>query len=276
MEYADLHIHTTASDGILSPEQVIWWAAKKQLKAISITDHDTINGVAEALLINKQNNDIEIVPGIELNSYFNGEEVHVLGYYIDITDEAFLNKLKEIQDFRYNRALKIIKKLNMLNISISVDQVLSISKGDSVGRPHIARALVKNGYAKDVKDAFNRYLAKDCPAYVERYKLTTKQAIETINNIKGIPVLAHPGLLNNKAIINELLDLGFRGIEVYHSKHDESAVNRFLKIALEKDLLITGGSDCHGKLIDGKPELGNAAIDHGKFIELKKAAISKN
>lgn len=271
MEYVDLHIHTTASDGTLSPEQVLWWARKKKLKAISITDHDTINGVAEAISINKQNKDLEIVPGIELNSYFDKEEVHVLGYYIDYTNVAFLNKLKEIQESRYNRAIKIIKKLNDMNINISFEQVLSISKGVSIGRPHIARVLSENGYSKDIKDAFNKYLGKDCPAYVERYKLTTKQAIQMISNVKGIPVLAHPGLLNNKTIIKELLDQGFQGIEVYHTKHDNNTIKELLKIATK--LLITGGSDCHGKTADGIPELGNVTIDYNTFMKLKKAAI---
>lgn len=275
MGYADLHIHTTASDGLLTPEQVIWWAKNKQLKAISITDHDTIDGVAKAVLINGPWSEFEIVPGIELSSNHNGEEVHVLGYYIDYADESFMNKLKEIQESRYNRALKMISKLKEMDIHISVKQVLNISKGASIGRPHIARALIENGYTKDVKDAYAKYLNKDCPAYVKRYKLTTKQAIQMINSVKGIPVLAHPGLLKDKAIINDLLNQGFDGIEVYHTKHDGETTMELLKIALDEKLLVTGGSDCHGKLVNKTPELGNIRIGYDRFIELKNAAKSK-
>lgn len=276
MKYADLHIHTNASDGLLSPEEVIWWANKIKLKAISITDHDTINGVAKAINSNINKDTPEIVPGIELNSDFYGEEVHVLGYYIDYTDVGFLNKLKEIQQSRYTRAINIIKKLKGLNINISTEQVFNASKGESIGRPHIARILVEKGYANDVKDAFNKYIGIDSPAYVERYKLTTKQAVSIINNVGGIPVLAHPGLLKKKTVINELLEQGFKGIEVYHSKHDKKITNQLLEIAINKNLIITGGSDCHGKPINGVPELGTVTIDYESFLKLKNAVKVNN
>ena len=270
--YADLHIHTNASDGLLSPEEVIWWANKKKLKAISITDHDTINGVAKAITQSMNKDAPEIVPGIELNSDFSGEEVHVLGYYIDYSDVDFINRLKEIQQSRYTRAIKIIEKLNGLNINISLEQVLNKSKGESIGRPHIARVLVEKGYANDIKDAFNKYIGMDSPAYVERYKLTTKQAINIISSVGGIPVMAHPGLLKKKDILNKLLEQGFKGIEVYHTKHDKKITKQLLEIAINKNLLITGGSDCHGKLINGAPELGAATIDSENFLKLKNAA----
>lgn len=271
MQYADLHIHTTASDGILTPKEVLKWAYKKGLKAISITDHDTVSGMIEALNINRFI-DLEVIPGIELNSKYNDEEVHVLGYYINYNNKDFLEKLKEIQQFRHDRANKMIKKLNYLNIRINLDEVRSISKGESVGRPHIAYALINKGYTKDIKSAFKEYLGAGCPAYVDRYKLSTKLAIMMINDAGGVPVIAHPGLLKDKSKLNDILDQGFLGIEVYHSKHDNETVRILKDFAVKKGLLITGGSDCHGKLYNGEPILGTVAIDYNEFSLLKQFA----
>lgn len=272
MQYADLHIHTNASDGLLSPEEVVWWACKKQLKAISITDHDTISGVVKALRINNYKDYLEIVPGIELNSDFYGEEIHVLGYYINCNNEWFISKLEEIQLSRYYRAIKMIKKLNDININISMEQVEKISKGKSIGRPHIARVMIEKGYVNDLKSAFDKYIGKNRPAYVDRYKLSTKQAIQMISDIGGIPVLAHPGLLKEKSKIYTILNQGFKGIEVYHIKHDKDTVKWLEGVAKRKELIITGGSDCHGILVNKEPVLGTITINFSKFLLLKKAA----
>jgi len=271
MQYADLHIHTTASDGVLAPKEVLKWAFKKGLKAISITDHDTVSGMTEALSINKLT-DLEIIPGIELNSEHNDEEVHVLGYYFNYNNKGFLEKLREIQQFRHDRAIKMIRKLNHLNIDINIDEVKYISNGESVGRPHIAQALINKGYAKDIKSAFKDYIGIGCPAYVGRYKLSTKQAIMMINDADGVPVLAHPGLLKDESKLNDILDQGFSGIEVYHSKHDNKTVKRLKDFAREKGLLITGGSDCHGKPHNNEPILGTVTINYNEFSLLKQFA----
>lgn len=274
MRYADLHIHTTASDGVLTPEEVLKWAYNKGLKAISITDHDTISGMTKALSINRFI-DLEIVPGIELNSEYLDEEIHVLGYYINYDNKSLLAKLKEIQQFRHDRAIKMIKNLKDLNMDISIDEVKKISKGESIGRPHIAQALINKGYSKDIKSAFRDYIGAGCPAYADRYKLSTKQAIIMINDAGGIPVLAHPGLLKNKSKLNDILNQGFSGIEVYHSKHDNETVKSLKEIAKKRELIITGGSDCHGKLYNNEPILGTVTINYNEFFLLKQFAQKK-
>ncbi len=263
MQKVDLHIHTTASDGLLTPDEVVHWANKKNLRAFSITDHDTVSGVKEVLKKYKSSYS-EIIPGIELNSDYYGEEIHVLGYYIDCNNKFFTDKLKEIQHFRYNRAVRMIKKLNDLGVNIDIKQIEKESVGKSIGRPHIAHILIDNGYAKNLKSAFDKYIGKNRPAYVERYKLTTKQAINMVIEAKGVPVLAHPGLIENKNLINDILNLGFKGIEVYHTKHDKETEEWLLEIASAQGLAITGGSDCHGVLINKEPILGSVFIDYQK------------
>lgn len=275
MQYADLHIHTNASDGILTPEEVVEWAYRKKLKAISITDHDTVSGIDRAIRANKVKNSLEIIPGIELNTDYNGEEVHILGYYIDYKNKWFLNILKNMQQSRYERAIKMIHILNGLNIMISMDQVQKISKGNSIGRPHIARAMIESGYIDNIKNGFDKYLGKGRLAYVERFKLDSKQAIEIINKIGGVAVLAHPGLIKNKDLISSLIYLGIQGIEVYHTKHDLDTIKYLNYISKEKKLLITGGTDCHGIMVNNQPILGNVKIDYSNVIKLKNAAKFK-
>lgn len=273
MDFADLHIHTNASDGLLSPEEVLWWSGRKMLRAISITDHDTISGVIDAMNINIYD-DIEIIPGIELNSEYNEEDIHVLGYYINCKDKKFLNRLEEIQKARFTRAKKMIKKLNEMNVEINIEEVLEVSKSNNIGRPHIARILVEKGYVKDMKNAFDLYIGKNRPAYADRYKLKTKDAIEMICEVGGVPVLAHPGLIKNKPDIFNILKEGFKGIEVYHTKHSKKDIKWLLKIAKNNNMLITGGSDCHGALFNNEPILGTIGIDYEGVRLLQKAALS--
>ncbi|HHY77264.1 MAG TPA: PHP domain-containing protein [Clostridiales bacterium] len=270
MEYADLHIHTNASDGLLSPEEVVKWAIIKKLRAIAITDHDTITGIEPAINSNDRPDKLEIIPGVELNTEFDGKEVHILGYFIDYKNSWFLDILDKIQNSRYHRAKKMVEKLQHLGIKISFERVEEISKGNSIGRPHIARAMVESGYVSDIPDAFDKYIGEGCPAYVERYKLTTREAIEVINKIKGIPVLAHPGLITDKNIINYILDLDIMGIEVFHPKHDSDMINYLFSLSKKRGLFITGGTDCHGYMQNGQPIMGNVSIDYNKVLELKK------
>lgn len=270
MEYADLHIHTNASDGLLSPEEVVKWAIIKKLRAIAITDHDTITGIEPAINSNDRPDKLEIIPGVELNTEFDGKEVHILGYFIDYKNSWFLDILDKIQNSRYHRAKKMVEKLQHLGIKINFERVEEISEGSSIGRPHIARAMVESGYVSDIPDAFDKYIGEGCPAYVERYKLTTREAIEVINKIKGIPVLAHPGLITDKNIINYILDLDIMGIEVFHPKHDSDMINYLFSLSKKRGLFITGGTDCHGYMQNGQPIMGNVSIDYNKVLELKK------
>jgi predicted metal-dependent phosphoesterase TrpH len=261
MDIADLHIHTTASDGLLTPSEVVKWAYYKKLKAIGITDHDNIGGISEAEQASLEYN-IEVVPGVELNSQFKDEEIHILGYYIDYGSVILTDKLAQIKNSRYDRMIKMIEKLNSLGFNISKEDLDIVSEGTTVGRPHIARALLEKGYVSSLKVAFDKYLGKNKPAYVERYRLSIGEAIELIKKIGGVPILAHPGLIENKRYLSDILNMGIEGIEVYHTKHDHTTTKELLMMATERKLLITGGSDCHGMFVKDEPILGNVHIDY--------------
>jgi predicted metal-dependent phosphoesterase TrpH len=268
MHKADLHVHTTASDGLLSPEEVVKWAAHKKLSAIAITDHDTIKGIQQAALISNQYN-VEVIPGIEFSSEHMDEEIHILGYYFDYNKDWLKVKLDEMYQSRYNRAIKMIDKLKEIDIHITLEQVKGIAENGTIGRPHIARAMQENGYIENMKEAFNKYIGKGGPAYVERYRICAQEAIDIIKQLGGVPVLAHPGLINKKDCIEEIIDMGIEGIEVYHTKHDAKIIKYALKLAAERKLLITGGSDCHGVFLHNEPILGNVWVDY-KYVELLK------
>lgn len=270
--FGDLHIHSTESDGTKKPKEVVKLAKENGLSIISLTDHDTVNGISEALTSSKKYN-IELIPGIEINSFDGKQDVHILGYFINYKNDEFLQELKRIRNFRVDRAKEIIYKLNKININISLSDVLSFTDLDFIGRPHIARALVKKGYVKTVKEAFDIYIGENCPAYVERYKLHPIKSINIIKDVGGIPVIAHPGLLENKNIINTLRDNGLMGIEVYHSKHSIADIKYFKDYAIDNNLLITGGSDFHGVEVDGKQLLGTIKLDYKYIDKLKETYI---
>lgn len=271
---ADLHIHTTASDGLLTPEEVVKWAAQKKLKAVAITDHDTINGIEPAIDISDRYN-VEVIPGIEFSSEHMDEEIHILGYYIDYKQQWLKEKLDGMYQSRYVRAIKMIDKLKELGMEITLEQVEAIAEGGTIGRPHIARAMQENGYIASVKDAFKQYIGKGGPAYVERYRISCQEAIDIIKKLGGVPVLAHPGLINNKSCIDDILDMGIEGVEVYHTKHDDETVRNTLRLIATRKLLITGGSDCHGIFLNNEPILGNVWVDY-RYVQLLKEKANRN
>lgn len=267
MNKLDMHIHTTASDGKLTPIEVVELAIKKNLKGIAITDHDTVNGVIEAREYNQ--NDIIIIPGIEFSCIKNNNEIHLLGYFIDYKNDNIINITNKIITHRKNRADKIIKKLNNIGVNIKVEDVLNESKGKSIGRPHIARVLINKNYVNSINEAFEKYLAKGRPAYVKRYKLSLQEGIDLIHNANGIAVIAHPGLLDNSINLKTLIhSYNIDGIEVYHSKHSENQEKQFYKIAINDNLIITGGSDYHGDRKEIAFDLGDKYIDVENIKEL--------
>lgn len=266
--FADLHIHSTASDGTNSPSEVVRLSKEYGLNAIALTDHDTIDGLKEAIE-SAQKYNIEVIPGIELNSYDGEQDVHILGYFINYNDKIFKKRLEKIINSRIDRGTQIIKKLNKLNINISLEDVLEFANDNFIGRPHIAQAMVKKNYVETVKEAFEKYIGEGRPAYVERYRLHPFESIHYILDNGAIPVLAHPGLLKNKDIIKKLVINGLKGIEVYHSKHTTAESEYYLKKAKELGLIITGGSDFHGIEVDGKQLLGTIKLDY-KYVELLK------
>lgn len=262
----DLHIHTSASDGLLSPSSVVDYSVKKKLRAIAVTDHDTVSGLPEAIARSKIYNNFTVINGIELSCSYLNEEVHILGYFIDPESPVLIKALKNFKEDRFNRAIKIIKRLNELNIEINMDDVRKYSSGEIFGRPHIARALVYNGYVSDISEAFNLYLGKGKPAYVERNKLSIPDGIDLIHKANGIAVLAHPGILDNKDAIFYVIEKEIDGMEVIHSKHSQWDVLNLLKIANENNLIVSGGSDWHGDTKNNNIILGEYYVNYYNFI----------
>ncbi len=266
----DLHIHTTASDGSLSPGKIVRKAYEMGYSAIAITDHDTIDGINEAKSVG-ENIGLEVIPGIEINTEFKKHEVHILGYFIDQFNQELLVKLDEVKKARINRVKKIINKLNDINIDISEEEVFSLSDGGAVGRSHIARILHEKGYVNSFSEAFDKYIAIGKVAYVERYRLTPNEAIELIENAGGIPVLAHPALIKNDKIVKEIINMGVKGLESYYYEHDLQDTKKYLKIAKKNKLLITGGSDDHGPGNKDGLRLGKMKLDYNIVENLKES-----
>lgn len=263
VEY-DLHMHTTASDGIFSPLEVYQKAVSKGLKGIAITDHDTVEGLAELQGKIKAGavDSLMVIPGIELNTDFNDEEIHILGYFIDTTHEILLEHLKHIKQARYERARLMVEKLQKMGMSVTFTEVEQYARQDLIARPHIAMALMKKGYVSSIKDAFIRFIGKGCPAYVPRYKFTPRQAIDLIKTAGGVSVLAHPGLLKRHASTMDIIACGIEGIEAYYPEHTGVQIEKYLLLAREFNLFITGGSDFHGNGSDGgRSRLGVCGID---------------
>lgn len=254
--YIDLHIHTTESDGTLTPSQVVRYAKEKGLKAIAITDHDTIHGNEEAIK-EGVNEGVEVIPGVEISVDYSPGTMHMLGYFITTEDPILNEKLTLLQDSRADRNPRIIEKLNKLGLSLTYDEVVQVSGGGQVGRPHMAQVLMKKGYTKSIKEAFDKYLGKGAPAYLDKFRLSAVEAITMITDAGGIPVLAHPFTLYCKssdeldALVEKLVNQGLQGLEVYYSEHDERKTSSYKLLAKRYNLAITGGSDFHGKNMKG-------------------------
>jgi len=242
----DLHMHSTFSDGLFTPTELIGKAVTKKLAAVSLTDHDCLDGTHEAVAAGKENG-IEVLSGVELSCEFKGRDLHILGYGVDPDHAEFQEMLRRFRDTREARGLKIIEKLDKLGVSIDADDVMEKSGQGALGRPHIAAVLFEKGYVKTPSEAFDRYIAEGGPAYVPKYKMSPPEAIRHIRQAGGLAFMAHPGIfLKDMDEMSALLDEGFDGVEVYHSKHDGAMVKALIAIAEENDLLVSGGSDYHG------------------------------
>ncbi len=268
----DLHVHTLASDGVESPEQVITRALRVGLGGVAITDHDTIDGLERAMNFIIENNlEIDLIPGIELNTDFGENEVHILGYFIDFHNEYLKKRLSEIRLQRLLRAEKIIAKLKLLELYISLEQVQKLAQGDLIGRPHIARALVQNGYVSSEEEAFHKYIDRGKSAYVSRYKFLPSEAIFLIQQAGGIAVLAHPGLIKQPEIISEIINMGIEGLEVYYPEHSPEQILALNLQADKHHLLVTGGSDFHGPgSIESRNSLGFVGINEDMMNRIRE------
>lgn len=274
MHFSDLHIHSSYSDGILTPYEIITVADKKNIKYISITDHDTVDSQT-CIESFKGPKKLTIIPGIELSTEYMQHEIHLLGYFIDINNTDLKDALRSIRQSRIDRITEIINTLNKLDIKISIEDI-AIDKYISIGRPHIARVLVEKGYSSSIKEAFTNYLMKGRPAFIERYKIAYKDAMQLIVQSGGIVVLAHPGELYKGLDMNRLIKdfkvYGLRGLEVFHPSHSNNDISKFYNIAKKYNLIITGGSDYHGFNYNSNIEIGSVGINEDltqKLFKLK-------
>lgn len=271
----DLHLHTTASDGRLSPAELVRLIAECGLKQVSISDHDTTEGLAEAYQEAEKFPGLRIIPGIELSTNIPGDEIHMLGYFIEYHDDEFQGILKKFRAGRIDRAQEMVERLAALGIILEWDRVQEIAGDGSVGRPHIALAMVEKGYCNEPKDAFPEYLGRNGLAYVERAKTTPEEAIQMLRRVGGVPVLAHPAYLSDlEGNIGRLKAAGLVGMEVYYAKFDQDTVRHLKRLADQYGLIPCGGSDYHG-LGNADDALPGAAGPPASTVEqLEEAARS--
>jgi len=243
----DLHIHSTASDGRLTPVDIVREAAEQGLTFIALADHDTVDGIASAQAAAQAFPGLKVIPCVEISTDIPQGEVHALGYFIDYTDHELGATLNRFRNSRLRRAQGMVAKLDDLGIHIDWQRVQQIASGSSIGRPHIAQAMLEKGYIDSIKQAFTEYLSRDRPAYVEREKMTPAESVELIVKAQGLPVLAHPLTFNDpEAITIELKAAGLVGIEAYYDGYTAEEINRLVGLADRHNLIATGGSDYHG------------------------------
>ena len=253
----DLHMHSTASDGSQTPADVVAAALAAQLRAIALTDHDTVAGLpdAEAKAVGTP---LTIIRGVELSAYEGADEFHILGLHL--SDVSFMEtRLTLFRDARRDRAERIVERLNGIGVRITFDDVLSLAGDAALGRPHIARALVENGWARDLRDAFDRYLGQGRPGYLEKHRLLTGEAIALIHECGGLAVFAHPGSVGTRARVESFVQVGLDGIEVIHPSHSADDRARLLALADHFGLVPSGGSDSHGAT-EGSRTIGAMAV----------------
>ncbi|MFQ5882333.1 MAG: PHP domain-containing protein [Candidatus Methylomirabilales bacterium] len=265
---ADLHLHSYYSDGTFSPQEVIARAAALRLSPIALTDHDTVAGIPEALQAGN-GMQVEVIPGVELSVDEINQEIHILGYFIHWEDPALQRTLDLLESRRRERLQEILRRLRRLEVSLSLPEVLSMAGKGTVGRLHVARALLARGIVGNLEEAFDRFLAHGRPAYVEHVGFTVHQVVTAIREAGGITVLAHPGA-DGLALLPSLIEAGLQGIEVFHPSHTSEDIFTLTRVAAQSGLLITGGSDCHG-LAKGEVRLGQIRLPLDYVERLRQA-----
>ena len=255
----DLHVHSTCSDGTLTPVQVVRAAASKGLSALALADHDTVAGVLPALRIAARHG-LDLFPAVEVSAQHGPQELHILGFLIDLDEPELAGALVRVREGREDRLERIVSRLNSLDVPITLEQVREIAGEGSVGRPHVAAALVRMGAVSSPQQAFQLYLRRGRPAYVDRYRLGVEDAIRLIRNAGGLPVLAHPGLGCPDGVIRHLVTLGLGGLEAYHVDHRAAQTQHYLRMAESMDLIVTGGSDSHGPEGPAPVEIGQVYV----------------
>ncbi len=264
----DLHAHTTASDGALSPTALVELARREGIGVLGVTDHDTVAGLDEALAAGTRVG-VEVIPGMEISCYYHRQEVHLLGYFVHHHGPALLEQLAAWREERLGRMRHMVERLRRYGIHLDADRLAARDAGASVGRPHVAQALVQDGHVATVEEAFDRFLAEGKPAYVPRQRVPVAQAILLVRKAGGLPVLAHPGIYHNDGMIADLVRDGLAGIEVLHRDHNEAAVERYRRLAARYDLACTGGSDFHGLAAATPQRLGQPNLPQADLEALR-------
>ena len=260
MGRGDLHVHSTASDGKLSPEAVVAKAAGLGLKVLALTDHDSIEGIVPALKAAEDFPELKVIPGVEISTDIPEGQAHVLGYYIDFHGHELQAALERFRDSRERRARGMVDKLAGLGIDIDWERVKEIAGDGAVGRPHIARAMLEKDHINTFGEAFDKYIGQDGPAYVERDKMTPAEAVKLIIQGRGLPVLAHPfTVINPETLIGELKETGLIGIEAYYKDYSPDETKTLSDWADKYNLIVTGGTDYHG--IDDSTEVILGGVD---------------
>ena len=272
MKFADLHLHTQFSDGTFTPEELAGHGARLGFAAMALTDHDTVEGCARMAAACMAAG-IEFIVGTELTAEHNNTELHILGYFLDTQNERLLTEIAKFQTVRQNRIREMVARINELNVPLAVESVFALANCKSPGRPHVARAMVKAGLVSNLDEAFDRFLKKNRPAWVPKAKISALDAIELVHQAGGLAVMAHPGLNRTDEIIPAIVAAGLDGIECFHTKHSTAMEDRYLQIADKYNLLVTGGSDCHG-FSKVKPLIGTVKLPY-QHIEKLVAAKQK-
>jgi predicted metal-dependent phosphoesterase TrpH len=272
MGAVDLHTHTIASDGALAPRELVRLAIRHGVRVLAITDHDSTSGLAEATDEATQQGGLTLVPGLEINCDVQEREIHVLGYLVDHTAEWFQDFLAEQRAERARRVHCIAARLTELGMPVDAADVFAIVKDGSPGRPHVAQVMVRRGYVKSVREAFERFLGAGRPANVPRTRLDPGDAVAIIRRAGGVPVLAHPGLANRDDLIPVLVTDGLMGLEVHYAEHSAGQIERYLELCRRLDLVATGGSDYHGPQSGRTNPPGTPNVPWSAWEGLQRAA----
>jgi 3',5'-nucleoside bisphosphate phosphatase len=271
--FADLHLHTYFSDGTYSPEELVAQAVGQELHVLALTDHDTVEGCVPTATA-CQAVGIEFIAGTELTAEQDGHEIHILGYAIDLQNPKFLKEIGRFQTVRQNRIREMVQRLNQINVPLQAEEVFALANCRAPGRPHVARALVQAGLVGSLDEAFERFLKKNRPAWVPKYKMSAAEAIDLIHQAGGLAVMAHPGLSLTDELIPNMVEADLDGIECFHTKHSTSMVDHYLALADRFRLVVTGGSDCHG-LNKGKLLIGTVKVPYQHVESLKARAAER-
>ena len=270
MSKADLHIHSTFSDGSDSPEQIVALAVEKELGCIALTDHDIIAGIEKARKA-AQGKDVEVLSGVELSTDLAGTDIHILGYCFDIHNAVLNERLKLFCQTRVERVREMVDKLDRMGMPVSEEEILSQTDSDAVGRLHVARVMLKKGYVSTIEEAFHRYIVEGKPAFVPKFKQTPFEAIDLIRQAGGVAVMAHPMVTMRDEVIPSLVKAGLKGLEVYYPNTSKKVIQFYERIADKHGLIKTGGSDAHGRFRDYSP-IGMVRVDYSIVEALKNAS----